>query len=121
MRAAGARCAWLWAAVLRAAAGPQAVDQVQQEVRYIWPTAVWSLPLVGTSNDGSAKLGLPEGSEGDDVLYGKLAALGENGFERYRTVIMPMELKLDARFQEELGGAEDDGSHSRRARRPHNA
>jgi len=45
------------------------------------------------------------------VLYARLAALGESEFERYRTSVMPRELKMDPKFREELGGPEDDGSH----------
>jgi len=74
-------------------------DMISQDVQYIWPTTLWSIPLVGKGDKPTLM---------EKATLAKLAKIGEAMWLKYRDQILPIELKTDPAFAAEY--AADDNS-----------
>lgn len=68
-------------------------DSVDQEVAYIWPMMLWSIPIMDASGDKP---------------HARLATVGEVGFDLYLREVLPKELELDPAYKRQFDEA--DGS-----------
>lgn len=85
---AGAATAFIWLPGVRG----QKSDVIDQDVRYLWPITVWTLPLAAV---------------GPQVLAERLAEIGERGFDAYVRQVLPRELRADKAFARSFEQADD--------------
>mmetsp|Transcript_133374 Transcript_133374/g.231664 ORF Transcript_133374/g.231664 Transcript_133374/m.231664 type:complete len:368 (-) Transcript_133374:47-1150(-) len=85
----------------RASGPPENADVIPQDVHYIWPVNVWSVPLTSYPGQGAPGLEHP-------ALLRTLTTIGERAFDRYVRDVLPRELEADPVFAEEF--AQLDGS-----------
>lgn len=72
-------------------------NEIGQDVSYIWPLALWTVPLAEMVDGGEkAKDKFPDG------FAQSLAVIGEKGYRRYARKVLPMELKADPKFKAEF-------------------
>jgi len=93
--------AGLWFEQAGAITPPAAADKsdtIQQDVKYIWPTTTWSVPLTTPTNGGKSLL--------DASLVERLADMGEKAFDTYVNDILPKELEADSQFAREFAASD---------------
>lgn len=78
-------------------------DSVPQEVQYIWPTIVWQVSLFSPSEaDNEQEAGLTK----------RLAAVAEEGFQRYVRESLPLQLERDPAFREQYEASDVTGRNN---------